>query len=111
MEALVQPEPGTEQALMRKEQINIHIVSRKCVGSCTLEWGQCGDRSRSTRGLLHRGSAGPCEPREATGHSLQLWLGVAPSDRSESSSRGARDDVVVNREVIPGLILFGIAQE
>lgn len=37
---MVQPEPGTEQALMRKEKINIPRVSRKRVGSCTPEWGQ-----------------------------------------------------------------------
>lgn len=43
--------------------------------------------------------------------SLQPWLGVAPRDRSGSSSRRARDDVVVNREVIPGLVLSGMAQE
>lgn len=35
--ALVQAECGTE---MRKEKINIHIVSRKCGGSCTLERAQ-----------------------------------------------------------------------
>lgn len=107
MEALVQPEPGTEQALMRKEEISTHRVSRKRVGSCTLEWGQEQERG----GLLHRGSAGPGDPREATFRCSSGSGWVAPDDTSESSSKGAKDDVVVNREVIPGFFLSGMAQE
>lgn len=107
MEALVQPEPSTEQALMKKEKISTHRVSRKRVGSCTLEWGQ----EQEHGGLLHRGSAGPCDPREATFRCSSGSGWVAPDDTSESSSKGAKDDVVVNREVIPGFFLSGMAQE
>lgn len=70
-----------------------------------------GDRSRNTEGLLHRGSAGPGDPREATFRCSSGSGWVAPDDTSESSSKGAKDDVVVNREVIPGFFLSGMAQE
>lgn len=53
--ALVQPEPSTE---MRKEKINIHLVSRKCVGSCTLEWGQ----EQELLGLCPREAMCHCSP-------------------------------------------------
>lgn len=103
---MVQAEPGTEQALMRKGQINIHTVRRKRVGSCTLGWGQEQGHLRALEQRLSRALS------SQGGHvSLQPCLGVAPRDRSESSSRGARDDVVVNREVIPGLVLSEMAQE
>lgn len=81
---MVQPEPSTEQTLMRKEKINIPRVSRKCVGSCTLEWGQ----EQEQVGALAEAQQGPVTQGGQV--SLQPWLRVAPSDRSES--RRARDD-------------------
>lgn len=70
-----------------------------------------GDRSRNTGGLLQRGSAGPGDPREVTFRCSSGSGWVAPDDTSESSSKGAKDDVVVNTEVIPGFFLSGMAQE
>lgn len=55
---------------------------------------QSGD-SVGTGAGAHGGSGREAQQGSVTqgGHvSLQPWLGVAPSDRSESSSRGARDD-------------------
>jgi len=50
MQALFQPEPGTEQVLMRKKKINIHLV-KKCIGSCIFKWGQGEDRTRNAMKL------------------------------------------------------------
>lgn len=68
MKVLFQPEPGTEQALMRKK-INIHLVNKKCIGSCILKWGQCEDRTRSICRLPAIGTASLaefCALRKAT---------------------------------------------
>lgn len=56
MQVLFQPEPGTEQALMRKKKINIHLVTKKCIGSCIFKWGQCEDRTRNMCRLLATGT-------------------------------------------------------
>lgn len=56
LQVLFQPEPGTEQTLMRKKKINIHQVNKKCIGSCILKWGQCEDRTGNMCRLLATGT-------------------------------------------------------